>query len=393
MIGQTGSESKYWERGSAPGGNRFPETAVLEKVAYFEAVGGETSIDAGGLSGDKITWNAGSFAKLQIQRSTLGLLIPFFPGMTTSNWTVKSINPPTIEFSTALAAGEVVVVRAPNSFQTVSRPEELNFSTDRFVIPAAGTQTTFQLSRPIKLTWHNGKYRGMHYSVSFDRDEYLPNTPVGSDFDFTEDVIAGTDTFGSITFNSAIGGPAETHVKVQSLGFYDADNISLQQLVSNSSRISTIERAVIQKDTTILTGGISLGTTIIPMDGTIPQISEGDNVVGLATTFTPKSTSSKIRVRVVTQLSASAASTTTVALFKDSAVAAVAAGVNEILANEHGSGIGLIYEYTNSALTPILFNVRIGGHSGATTQLNQDNSGGNLGGIISSWIEVEEHVV
>ena len=266
ILGQTGAGSKEWEKGSRVA-TRFPEHSVSEKRGWYQAVGGETEITAGQLTGDRITWSAGDHLAIRVMRSSGSELIPFRPGMGSAGWGVDLTSPPTIRFnSPALGAGEIVDVIAPNRFQTLVRPEFPQIAPEPNQEVAAGSsQSTFFLARASKLTYHEGRYRGPHYIVVVDGDPQTINPNNGSSGgDYKENALTGTDTFGSITFNVPVGDPIRAiNVNIIHLGFYDADGISLQELVRAHARLN----AVITDPQSF--AAIVKGTTTNPTLGTI----------------------------------------------------------------------------------------------------------------------------
>ena len=131
------------------------------------------------------------------------------------------------------------------------------------------------------------------------------------------------------------------------------------------------------------------GTTVIPWDDTIPQKTEGDELMTLA--ITPKNTSNILHIDV-TILVSNLATQQTAAIFQDTTAGAIAvAGVyidtadkNYTLTFRHKMLAG-----TTSATT---FKVRSGGQSGTTT-FNGAGSARKYGGVASSSITITEYSV
>jgi hypothetical protein len=156
-----------------------------------------------------------------------------------------------------------------------------------------------------------------------------------------------------------------------------------------------IQNNVIQKKILAVPGGITLGTTLLPFDATIPQISEGNNIAGFATSFTPKSILSTLNININCFISNSYAGnkTDTIALFINGAANAVSAGSNGTANIPPYSiqKVSINYSFIPGSLSPITINVRGGGNGTGTAYLNiADNGTNNLGGIISSWMIIEE---
>lgn len=141
------------------------------------------------------------------------------------------------------------------------------------------------------------------------------------------------------------------------------------------------------------TGAVATGSTVIPLDDTIPQNTEGDQYLSLA--ITPVSATNLLKIDVVFYGSASVASWIIVALFKDAVAGSLAA-----FANFQGTGTAacssVFTHYmvagTTSATT---FKVRAGRDSTAGgTPLTFNGSIGSrlFGGVLASSITITEIV-
>lgn len=126
--------------------------------------------------------------------------------------------------------------------------------------------------------------------------------------------------------------------------------------------------------------------TVIPNDDTIPQSTEGTQI--LSVSITPKTTTNRVRVRVQGMFSNSAASNGIMALFNGGAgaIAAVAQAVPS--ANVPGQLV-LEHEYVPGATAAITFTVRVGPSSG-TLRMNGATTGRLFGGVAATTIVVEE---
>jgi hypothetical protein len=246
-VSKSGTGNNYYSKDPIGGTSNFPTEAYREKRALFvNDLAGRTSVDVGRFVGDRIFWHQQEFAALRVIRSNGGEQIPRFPGVSgASGWGVDLTDPPTIEFSTPLMLDEHIYIIQPVSRETIFKPELGAFSTDRFEVSAGGSQSTFTLSRPGKLSFNGGVYRGQTVQVFIDGILQRPNTPGSTDGDYDENTITGTDSFGSITFNDPVGDPlVAINVTADHKGFYDSDNISTQQLISQGSRITDLETLV-----------------------------------------------------------------------------------------------------------------------------------------------------
>lgn len=127
-------------------------------------------------------------------------------------------------------------------------------------------------------------------------------------------------------------------------------------------------------------------TPAIPYDNSLPQNTEGVEVLSLS--ITPKSSSSKILVDVLAYPAAPASGGglwTTVATFIDTTADALSATSALI-----GTGGGIVpsrlyAEYANADVTAKTFKIRIGVDAVATVYCNGDSGGGKFnGGLITS---------
>lgn len=130
-------------------------------------------------------------------------------------------------------------------------------------------------------------------------------------------------------------------------------------------------------------------STAIPVDDTIPQNTEGDQI--LTASITPKSENSTIYAFVdITGAFVNAANTViAAALFKDSGADAIAAGKIQGSAANNAHTISFAYSEASASLTARTFNVRIGPNTG-TAYLHGNSSGRHYGGVMKSTLRVIE---
>jgi hypothetical protein len=129
-------------------------------------------------------------------------------------------------------------------------------------------------------------------------------------------------------------------------------------------------------------------STVIPDDNTVPQISEGEQVMSV--THTPKKDTNKLRIDVVvTGFTNAADRLVTAALFRDSINAAIRAGVSGISSMVTGSGkftLAFSHYITAAGTTSaIVFTVRIGLNASGTV-----HAGGIYAGRAANSIIVTE---
>lgn len=134
---------------------------------------------------------------------------------------------------------------------------------------------------------------------------------------------------------------------------------------------------------------VSTGTVLIPQDDTVPQNTEGNEIMTQA--VTPKSSTNILVIEVTACLAYSVISNVTVALFQDSTAGALAA-----IGQVNGAANGM-YNYTlthtmiagtTSATT---FKVRAGGEAAGTITFNGKSGGRLYGAITKSSIVITEY--
>ena len=137
------------------------------------------------------------------------------------------------------------------------------------------------------------------------------------------------------------------------------------------------------------TGAVATGTTTIPFDDTIPQITEGDQYMSLS--ITPQSATSKLIIEVIAVVCNSANNNMFVCLFQDSAANALAVNMTTISAANGIVSIPLRHTMTSGTTSATTFKVRVGGNGAGTTTFNGSNAGTRLvGGAMASSIVIRE---
>lgn len=139
------------------------------------------------------------------------------------------------------------------------------------------------------------------------------------------------------------------------------------------------------------TGAVATGTTAIPWDDTIPQITEGVEFMTLA--ITPKNVNNILVFEIVFNAAASVASDVlTVALFQGSTANALAATGTSCYTNT-GTPFELILRHSMLAGTTssTTFRVRAGITAGATLTFNGAGGARKYGSVMASSISVTEY--
>jgi hypothetical protein len=136
----------------------------------------------------------------------------------------------------------------------------------------------------------------------------------------------------------------------------------------------------------------TVSSTLLPVDDTIPQITEGAEV--LTASITPKYATSKIRVRFTGFVTVGTGGTNvSAALFRDAVANAIAAVTltPEALAR-YNEIFYLEAQDSPASVSAITYRIRIGpGTGGVSVCLNGDTTSGRyFGGVARSTLVVEE---
>jgi hypothetical protein len=130
-------------------------------------------------------------------------------------------------------------------------------------------------------------------------------------------------------------------------------------------------------------------TTAIPYDDTIPQNTEGAEVLTLA--ITPTNASSTLQIQIDLALGGSNPGVVNAALFVDSTASAIAARGKGVQNSTTMDSLRFSHSVSAGSTTARTYKVRIGPTSGVTTAyLNGDSGSRKLGGVAISRITVEE---
>jgi len=128
-------------------------------------------------------------------------------------------------------------------------------------------------------------------------------------------------------------------------------------------------------------------STAIPADDTIPQSTEGTEVITV--TITPTSASSILEIQFAGFASGSSAAVVTAALFKDSGAGAIYAQATAAGGVSLPTAVNMLYYEAAGSTSARTYKVRVGLNSG-TTRMNGSNSGRFFGGVSQSVLTVRE---
>jgi len=138
------------------------------------------------------------------------------------------------------------------------------------------------------------------------------------------------------------------------------------------------------------TGSVATGTTTIPQDNTIPQITEGDQYMTLS--YTPTSATNKLQIDAVAFGASSANCSMVMALFQDSTANALAATTQYMVGGPTNNYSQILrHTMTSGTTSAIAFKIRIGLDNAGTFTFNGRGGSQLFGGVAASSITITEY--
>lgn len=138
------------------------------------------------------------------------------------------------------------------------------------------------------------------------------------------------------------------------------------------------------------TGAVSSGATTIPMDDTIPQITEGNQF--LSRSITPMNVNNLLKIEVVVHLASDTGTRWIIAaLFQDATASALAVGFTWQLTANVVMNIKFTHWMVAGTTSATTFTVRGGVDTSGTTTFNGAGGTRRLGGAIASSITITEY--
>lgn len=167
---------------------------------------------------------------------------------------------------------------------------------------------------------------------------------------------------------------------------HDTSASALRRVAFNAMQLQPVG-AVLQT-VNVRTAARSDLTVVIPQDDTVPQNTEGTEV--MSASITPSSAANKILVRVQVQGTASD-SLSVAALFRDNGASAITAA-HQFGFNGYAYGISFEYMDAPSTTSETVYRVRVGPSPSGTMYLNKFSSGALVfgAGTVISNITLQE---
>ena len=152
--------------------------------------------------------------------------------------------------------------------------------------------------------------------------------------------------------------------------------------------MSYIPNKLVQEVSTNSTARITT-TGTIPDDDTIPQNTEGTEILTLA--ITPKSATNILEIVFTSSVMTNTGGSSTVALFQDTTAGALSSILTANLASDF-SNIALRYRIVAGTTSSTTFKLRMGSNNAAIQYLNGDSSGRKYGGTASTYLTIKEYL-
>lgn len=133
------------------------------------------------------------------------------------------------------------------------------------------------------------------------------------------------------------------------------------------------------------------GTTTVPLDDTIPQITEGISYTDMASiTVTPKSAANLIDFDILLNVSHSVKTKVVASIFKDSDADALASAWTQISEADAVSQLRLTCRLFADGSAARTYSVRVGGTDAGTVAINGSAGGRKFGGVMQSVLRQAE---
>jgi len=168
-----------------------------------------------------------------------------------------------------------------------------------------------------------------------------------------------------------------------------ADGVAGTVMTSNGAGVLSMQLTKCVQQVYQVLASVATGTTIIPMDDTIPQNTEGNQY--LTVSITPKNANNILRFDVLVHVAHSAGTAMTAAIFQGSTANAIVAGSNWAPAVNILTQIKVVHEVVAGTTSATTFNVRAGCTNVGTTTFNGTGGARLLGGVLASSIVITEY--
>jgi hypothetical protein len=152
---------------------------------------------------------------------------------------------------------------------------------------------------------------------------------------------------------------------------------------------STFPAGTVRQVVNTQSSSLASTTTALPVDDTIPQKTEGAELITRA--ITPKSATNKLLIQCTVYITHSTGQDCGIALFQDDTAGALTASYNTAGVSWNASEATIQYYMDAGTTSETTFKVRFGPSSSGTAYVNGNTSGSRLlGGVLYSSITITE---
>jgi hypothetical protein len=254
------------------------------------------------------------------------------------------------------------------------------------------SSSSFSTNTTVNFTWDSGSLQNETLAISVG--PAVTNTPIHVDGVEDAASLSGTSNFtGTLQKGGAEVATTVTNTRGDLIrrGASADERVAIGsdgQLVASDGTDALWEwKGIVQRvDTTH--EAIASTTTTIPNDDTVPQSTEGVEVMTVA--ITPKATAHTLLIDVLLHISTGGAGTQlAAALFQDSGTSAIAASTMVVGDANNVAQLRVLHTMTAGTTSATTFKVRYG-PNGGTAYINSAGGTGRFGGVMLSRISVTE---
>lgn len=216
----------------------------------------------------------------------------------------------------------------------------------------------------------------------------VPDTVLVSDILNALKFVAGKNLY-SATINYEVNGNCQGSDGIEyKAAIANGPATSVVNPVGDGTGTWKVSKSIVQT-VSVQDGALATGTTQVPNDDTIPQITEGDEYLTAA--ITPVSAINLLDFDVVINGSHSAIGVLICSLFKDSGVDSIGTIAEfRSTTNDHANMKFSVLGIVAGGTSAITFSVRMGSSTAGTFSFNGRSGARKFGGVMASSIKITE---